>query len=112
MAGGNGVTFPSQRTIAHLETGRTLLDNLQIAGAAHDTETMNSEARVDVRKVSCTVTDLTSATCSYEANRCTASENDVDGDGWCIRTSDFVRTDSRRSVGDIVVNGWGFNLDQ
>jgi len=106
---GGSVVFPSQRTIAHLETGQRFLDNLALAGAAHDTHTMNAEARVDVRDIRCGVTGSSSAMCSYETDRCTTAESDPDGDGWCARTSKFVRVDSRRGIGDVIDSGWGFD---
>ncbi len=111
MTADSGEAFPSQRTIAQMESGRRFFDNLEMAGAAHDTQTMNAAARVVIRKVHCGATSAASATCTYETNRCTTAENDADGDGWCVRTSKFVRVDNQRGIGDVLANGWGFDLE-
>ena len=111
MTANSGPALPTKGIIAEIERGRGFLDNLVAAGAAHDAQTMNAEARVGVRNVRCSVTGPDSATCRYETDQCAIAESDADGDGWCARTSKFVRVDRPRGIGDVVDRGWGFDLE-
>ena len=83
---------PSTRVIESIETGYLLLKNIEGAGVS-DTESMNAEARVAVRNVECTLVEPRMAVCEYEASKCLDGESDPDADGWCSRTSRFVRVD-------------------
>lgn len=101
--------LPSTRTIGLVESGHQLLADLTVVGSYTDPEVLNAESRVTVRNVSCRATDRAAATCSYEASRCLAQETDIDGDGWCARTSKFVKVDGQRGIGDVVVRGWALD---
>ena len=103
------VAVPSTRTIAQVESGRQLRADLTVVGAYTDPDVLNAESRVKVRHASCRAIDRAAATCSYEASRCLAEETDTDGDGWCARTSRFVKVDGRPGMGDVVVKGWALD---
>jgi hypothetical protein len=111
MTANGGLALPSERTIAQIERGHRLLENVAAAGAAHDTQTMNGEARVGIRELRCSATGPDSATCSYETNGCTTAQSDTDGEEWCARTSKFIRVDNPRGIGDVIADGWGLRLE-
>ncbi len=111
MAASSRTALPSKRIIAEIERGHRLLDNLAAAGAAHDAQIMNAEARVGVRDIHCNATGPGSATCSYETDRCAGLENDHDGDGWSVRTSNFVRVEHPTGFGDVIVDGWRLKFE-
>lgn len=97
---------PTQSTIARIESGKQLVRDLGVVGAYGDPAVMNAESRVRVRLVTCTSLGANAAMCSYEANRCLATETDSDGDGWCFRTTKFVRIKYVRVPFDVIVRGW------
>lgn len=78
---------PSRRTIEAIESGFALQEDLMAVGVV-DSEEMNRNSRVKVRRVSCTPSEG-AALCSYEANRCLDGERDEDGDGWCRRKARY-----------------------
>ncbi|MEG3148557.1 hypothetical protein U1769_01575 [Sphingomonas sp. ZT3P38] len=91
MDGDNAV--PSSRTIARIESGIVLLDQLQIVGVA-DTTSMNRMSRVRVRAAACRAEVASKADCTYQVDHCRESEEDSDHDGWCGRQTRFVRADA------------------
>jgi hypothetical protein len=99
---------PSQKTIASIESGYALLEDLARVGVA-DAATMNAASRVKVRNVRCNLEAGDVAVCSYEASRCLNVEADVDGDGWCARTTSFARISQARGIGDVMVGGWALD---
>ena len=105
-AGVPDVALPSARTISKVESGHQLLADLTAVGAHTDADVLNAESRVRVRNASCRAADASAATCRYEASRCLDDEIDTDGDGWCARTSRFVKVGGQRGIGDVVVKGW------
>ena len=86
-----------------------MLTDLTVVGAYGNPEAMNAASRVKVRNARCSPTGSAAATCRYEASRCFSTERDADGDGWCARTSKFVRVDGQRAIGDVVVRGWALD---
>jgi hypothetical protein len=88
---------PDRRTIAAIESGFALREDLRTVGVV-DSETMNRNARVKVRGVSCAPTGG-AAICTFEANRCLTGESDDAGDGWC-------RREAETSQSLIVSRGW------
>jgi hypothetical protein len=76
-------TVPGRATIAGIETGLALLENLRTVGV-YDTKTMNRDARRKVRKIDCKPRGTDGATCSYEVDHCAPA--------WCQRTNHFVRS--------------------
>jgi hypothetical protein len=100
-------TTPSASTIARVESGYALLQDLSSVGVA-DSAAMNRAARVRVREVSCTADGIDAAICAYAADRCLEGESDPDGDGWCQRSARFVRVRHAQSPGQaaMLVRGW------
>jgi hypothetical protein len=103
------LAIPSTRTIAQIESGHQLLADLTVVGAYADPDELNAESRVRVRNATCRATDRAAANCKYEASRCLANETDIDGDGWCARTSKFLKVDGQPGLGEVVVNGWALD---
>ncbi len=77
--------IPSAGTIARIESGYALLQDIRSVGV------VNHALRVKVREVRCTVDGTGAAICSYSADRCLEGESDPDGVGWCQRSARFVR---------------------
>lgn len=98
--------YPSNLTIARIESGHALLQDIKVVGVA-DSATMNDNARVHVRNVACSAS-AADAICDYEASRCLEDETDTDGDGWCRRTARFIKiawpSDPFQSV--MIDKGW------
>ena len=94
----------SHRTIARIESGLALAEDLETVGVA-DSKTMNRASRVRVRNVGCRSVEGSAVTCSYEASRCLYDELDPDGDGWCRRARSFVRVSGYANP-LTSVNGW------
>lgn len=97
---------PTRSTVARIESGYQLVRDLGSVGAYADPAEMNRESRVRVRAVACTNPAAGTAICKYETNRCSIRETDADGDGWCPRTSKFVRLKYPRGIFDVIVAGW------
>ena len=93
-----------RRTIEHIESRLALAEDLASVGV-QDSEEMNRNARVRVRNLACSPPAGAGVVCTYEASRCLEGEIDQNGDGWCRRTTRFLRTsDPWERVGTI--NGW------
>ena len=92
------------RTIAYLESGWALREDLRTVGVGDSAE-MNRNSRVRVRRIRCKSREIMGVTCSYDASRCLDGELDPDGDGWCQRTRMFVRA-SGSSDPLISAHGW------
>lgn len=106
VASGSGVT-PSRYAVAQIESGYALLQDVGKVGVA-DSATMNAGSRVKVRNVTCMRSGSDAAICDYDADRCMDTERDVDGDGWCRRTSRFLRVSEPADPFHIamIYNGW------
>jgi len=82
--------IPTRHMIAKIESGLQLYENIANVGVG-DSASMNRASRVKVRAVTCRAESNKTAICSYEANNCRTHERDENGDGWCQRTTRFVR---------------------
>ncbi|WP_447727544.1 hypothetical protein [Sphingomonas koreensis] len=98
---------PGASTIARIETGMALMQNIESAGV-YDTDSMNRDARTRVRRVQCAPALPGGLTCTYEVNRC-FDETDGKLDGkrprWCQRRNHFVRSDEK-SQSARIYRGW------
>jgi hypothetical protein len=83
-AGAQPGAEPGARAIARIETGFSLLEDLQSVGVAQS-EAMNSAARTQVRNIRCTHPEPARADCLYEAARQTRPQE------WTERSRSFVR---------------------
>ena len=100
------LTVPTQSTVEGIESGLQLVRDLEVVGAAVEPSELNAQSRVRVRRVACVSLGANLAQCAYEVNRCTEGERDNDADGWCQRTSRFIRTRYIRGPFDVIVGGW------
>ena len=97
-------TSLDRRTVERIESGLALAEDLATVGV-HDSKAMNRNARVRVRGLDCSPPDDVGVICTYEASRCLQDESDANGDGWCPRTTRFLRTpDLPNQLG--TGNGW------
>ena len=89
--GGAGeVLLPSLEEIAQMESGWQLDEALRTVGVV-ESAALNREARVSIRDSDCSLAADGAAACTYESSRCLNGEQ-PGADGWCLRTSRFVRT--------------------
>lgn len=95
---------PAARHVANMESGFRLLKNIELVGV-YDSKAMNREAKVRIRSLNCEPQAFSgTAVCKYEANRCLETEVDLNYDGWCARTSQFIRDPT--SVAPVSSGGW------
>lgn len=89
---------PSVGTIARIETGLALLEDLQAVGVA-DSESMNRAARTRVRNVRCASPEVGKAVCTYDTARL------APGEDWVARRRSFVRQE-RIGPSEPSAGGW------
>ena len=101
--GAGDALLPRAKAIAEMESGYQLYVSLRTVGV-YESAAMNRDARARVRNVSCAPASGGAATCSYQADRCLDDEQ-PGADGWCRRTSRFVRT-TQVPPGPTSARGW------
>lgn len=97
-------SLPRRRTVERLER-QLMLEAIIASVGVVDTKSMNRNARVRVRALSCRPTGHGDATCSYETDRCQGEEISRDGRRWCRRETRFQHLGSTAST-IIGVDGW------
>jgi hypothetical protein len=95
---------PSALAIAEIESGVQLLEDIKTVGVGKGVS-MNRASRVKVRAVNCVAEPEQRALCTYEANRCREGESVENLEGWCRRTTRFIR-DRHAWQGEPQSRGW------
>jgi hypothetical protein len=99
---------PERRTVEEIESGFALQEDLMTVGVV-DSDEMNRNSRVKIRRLSCTPTSPQEASCTYEASRCLEGETDGNGDGWCRRRANF-QVDF--AIGHSLTRSRGWTIDR
>ena len=104
-------TVPSARAINAIEGGYAMLLDIKGGGVA-PIDVLNVGPQVKVRNIACTAVDVSTATCTYDADRCLPAESDPDGDGWCHRTARYIRIHRPSDPSHVATISDGWTVDR